>query len=142
MEDVGLRESNSVVVAFIFYWVACEKLAKVIVAIKREQSTIGSDFQSRKWFRTSDLVDGHDLLGLKRVISRHDLDFIFLKVGNRFAAAALRDRLFHDCGSTHVTEVTQAAVKLNPLMSKFLSCRQMVIDYIERRAREQSRPPP
>ena len=79
MDDVGLKGITSVVVSFVFYWVACEKVAKVIVAMERNKSTIGSDFQSKNWFRTNELIAGHKTLELERVISLPELNLIFLK---------------------------------------------------------------
>jgi len=55
-----------------------------------------------------------------------------------WAVAALRDRLFHDFGPTHVAEVAREAKKLNPLMRNFLSCRELVVDRLEKQAREQT----
>jgi hypothetical protein len=135
MHDVKLSTAPSEVIAFIFYWVACEKVAKVIIAIKRKKSAIGDlDFKSKKKWHAGDLFEGCRLTGLDRVVSRAELEQIFSKADDRFTAAALRDRLFHDFGPAHVSEVARTAQKLNPLMRKFLSCKSLVADYMDGQA--------
>jgi hypothetical protein len=69
------------------------------------------------------------LIGGQNAISKDEIKQIFSKE-TRFTAKALRDRLFHDFGPSHVSEVRDAAPYLITVMGKFLELRPIVERYL------------
>jgi hypothetical protein len=106
--------------AFVFYWLTCEKIAKVMVAIEGGKPGPGRDF-SKIDIRSNNVIRACEHIGCAGIISKDDINAIFSdKAGS---ACRLRNKLFHDFGPTHVDHVQKAAPRLNGQMKKFLSCR-------------------
>jgi hypothetical protein len=125
-------------VAFIFYFLACEKIAKVMVGIRQRKPSQGPRFDKINP-RCSDIFKAAEFFGTAH-ISDDDINAIFVgdKI-NRFSAYALRNRLFHDFGPWHVKEAQEHAPKLIEAMQRFLKFRGPIIRRLEAEAHDTTR---
>jgi hypothetical protein len=122
-------------VAFIFYLLTCEKVAKVMIGIDRRKP---GNSQRRAAFRNIDprpdsVIRAVKTLGCSSTVSEQDIRLIFSndETGNKFAAFSLRTRLFHDFGPWHMKELLEHAPKLNRTMSRFLECKSGIISFLD-----------
>lgn len=114
------------VATFVFNYLTCEKLAKVIVGIASGKPGAGEGF-SRIKLRTNNIISACELLGCG--LDKRDINSIFSDSDG--SACRLRNKLLHDFGPTHVRQVQAAAPQLNEKMKVFLQCRHAVVKYLE-----------
>jgi hypothetical protein len=112
--------------AFVFYYLTCEKLAKVMIGIERGKPGAGPKFRKIEP-RESDVVNACKFVGCSA--TKDDIRSIFSDSDG--SACRLRNQLFHDFGPTHVRQVQRAAHQLNARMMRFLKCKDHVIAYLE-----------
>jgi hypothetical protein len=118
-------------VAFIFYFLACEKIAKVMIGIARGKPGRGPAFSKMKW-QYSDLISAAKRIGCSNHVSDDDIKAIFVREQvNRFSANAIRNRLLHDFGPTHVIEARMHAPRLIKAMQRFFECRTRIISILD-----------
>ena len=116
------------VAAFVFNYLTCEKLAKVMVGIASGKPGAGKDF-SRITLCSNNIFTASQRLGCN--LTRQHIDSIFANTDADRSACRLRNKLFHDFGPTHVRQVQGAAPHLNEKMKMFLGCRDAVVKYLE-----------
>ena len=114
--------------AFLFYYLACEKLAKIMKGVC-EKKTYKEVF--RKGEGTPYPKD------IKRYLKKMNCAFVEKEIGMIFrsrgkpaSARNLRDRLIHEFGPSHARKVAHRAHELVPMMRNFLQCRKAVVDYL------------
>jgi hypothetical protein len=120
-------------VAFVFYFLACVKIAKVMVGISRGRPGRGTVFSNMKW-HCSDVIRAAKHIRCGALVSDDDIKNIF--AGERvtlFSANAIRNRLVHDFGPTHVIEARTHGPRLIKAMQRFLECRTPIISILDGR---------
>ena len=125
-------EKLSAEIAFVFYLLTCEKVAKVMVGIDRGRPGSRAGFRKAA-VRPEAVTKAVRKLGCLSVISDEKIRLIFAndEKKNRFSGYSLRTRLFHDFGPSHVKELTEHAPKLNAAMKQFLKCRGPIISFLD-----------
>jgi hypothetical protein len=121
-------------VQFLAYYFGCEKLARAIVGIhKKWPASVAFSHYTRLHLR--EIQEAAGALGLS--VAKDDLQSLFGGAGNDVAdskqptARALRNRLIHDLGPTHMTQLAEHARSHNPKMKTFLRCAKQVLKYQE-----------
>lgn len=115
--------------AFVYYYPACEKLAKIIVGICHK------DKMSEVFNRHSHTPSATDIhfslqqLGCNADIS--DIKSIF-DSNNGLSARKLRDKFFHEIGPTHALQIFNNSNKHVQKMKDFLTYSQVVIQCLEK----------
>lgn len=111
---------------FIFYFLACEKIARVMVAL-----TTRYDHKPKfRGINTSwqNVASACEALGCN--LTQDEVKAIF-DPKTTGTALQLRNQLFHDFGPTHLSNVVAGARTLNPLMGRFLLCHRDIVRHLE-----------
>lgn len=111
--------------AFIFYYLACEKVAKVMIGISRRKPALS--YFKKINVRVSDLTIASKFLSCG--ISKGDIEAIFSDIPT--SACHLRNKLIHDIGPTHVFLIQKSAPNHVNRMRKFLRCRKAIIRHMD-----------
>ena len=115
------------VASFLFYYLACEKLAKIMKGVcKRKKKT--EMFKRNSQTPNIDEIEAYSKqLGCK--ISIHDIGDIF-SGSNLNSARYLRNQIVHEIGPSHAKQIVNEAWRLVPKMQRFIECRHAVVQYI------------
>lgn len=113
------------VASFVFYYLACEKLAKIMygVATKKRKTAV---FKSNtpRW---NLIADYSKSLGCS--VSRSDIESIFSSKITR-SGRNLRNNIIHEIGPAHAKQIAAEAPVLVPKMKSFINCTSEVVNCI------------
>jgi hypothetical protein len=111
--------------AFIFYYLACEKIARIMIGITNRKPG-PSHFNSIQP-RSSNILKA--CTSLTPEIPKKEIESIFRD--GKLTACRLRDQLVHDIGPTHVEQIVKNSPHLNGIMRRFIKASQKaIIDHL------------
>jgi len=117
------------VAAFLFYYLACEKLAKIMKGVctgKKYKEIFAPNSRTPS---AEDIRKYSNQLGGKAAGA--DFDAIFDRK-RKNSARSLRDKIIHEIGPSHAKQIVNAAPSLVPKMKKFLKYNDAVIQYLQK----------
>ena len=115
------------VASFLFYYLACEKLAKILKGVCTRQN------KTQIFSRASHTPSANEIekylkhLGCKT--PKSDIDDIFVS-GHENSARSLRNKIIHEIGPTHAKQIVNEASRLVPMMKNFIESRHVVVQYL------------
>lgn len=113
--------------AFIFYYLACEKIARIMIGIT-DRKPGPSHFKGIRP-RSSNILKACS--SLVPEIPKNEIESIFRD--EKLTACRLRDQLVHDIGPTHVEQIVKNSAHLNRIMRRFIKASQKaIIDHLAR----------
>lgn len=116
-------------VAFVFNYMACEKIAKLIILMSQCAVSIDQP-RDRRFFDECDVATACVKVGFD--FSKESNEAIFSQAAG--SARSLRHNLFHDMGPTQVFNIQKDANRLNQLMDDFLQCKSVIIEFLDAKA--------
>ena len=128
-------EELPAVASFLFYYLSCEKLAKIMKGVckGKKKSEI---FNPRSRTPDTNSINNYSKqLGCKMI--KNNIDCIF--ASNRQKSARwLRNQIAHEIGPSHAKQIVNEAPRLVPKMKKFLECRKDVVQCLTSRSQARS----
>lgn len=114
--------------AFLFYYLSCEKLARIMKGIC-------SNMKKKEIFKSGGTTPGAaDIYKYSQQLNCHvkqsDIDWIFDREKSH-SARKLRDNLIHEIGPSHAKQIMAHSQNLVPRMRAFLECRGIVVQYLQ-----------
>ncbi len=125
--------------AFLFYYISCEKLAKIMMAICQRKTRAEIFGQGSYTPGAGDIRDYSQRLECNVRLS--DINCIF-DSKNKHSARKLRDIFVHEVGPSHAKQIVDHSPSLVPKMKNFLDSRGTVIQFIKTNAEILLKNPP
>ena len=119
--------------AFLYCYFACEKLAKIAVAVCAGKEGARDFFNRVRRTPNSEKIYSC-LCQLGFEFAEGKTDEIFGE--NPRSARTLRNQFVHKLGPTHAQLLVQEAPHLVPTMSQFVDCRGAIANFLDAKARE------
>jgi len=114
--------------AFVFYYLTCEKVAKVITGIAAAKPKGGGENFKKIKIHTDTLYKATQ--ELKLPVRKEEIIALF--ASNKSGSAShQRNKLFHDFGPTQVHHAKRDAPHLNKAMVQFSGLRQSIVNYLD-----------
>ncbi len=121
------------VAAFLFYYLACEKLAKIMkgACLGKKKDEI---FEARGGTPSASKICSY-LQQLNCTFQEENINSIFDK-DKKYSARWLRNNIVHEIGPSHAKQIVEHSRNLVQKMKLFLRYRKSVVQYLEKISRK------